>query len=114
MTIDVEALLGEMFDAGASVIAENGSEISGFAEQELKDVLTAITTIAENVAKNQKDPTTGYPAASGKALLQIQVLALDNVLMGIEDMTRITAQQAINAMLDVVKNVAGGALRALV
>ena len=47
-------------------------------------------------------------------VLQIQILALDNVLMGIEDMTRTTAQQAINAMLDVVKNVAGGALKALV
>ncbi len=114
MAIDFEQMLKDMLTAGGTVVAKNGLEISAYAEKELNQVVQAIVDIAQNVAENQKDPTQGYPAASGKALMQIQILSLENVLMGIEEMTKETAQQAINAMLDVVKNVAGGALKALI
>ncbi len=114
MSIDAEKLLKDMFEAGADVIRHNGLVMTELVENELKGVLAEIAQVAKDVEENLKDPTQGYPIESGKALLQNQIVSLNAVLMGIEEMVKTTAQQAINAVLDVIRSAAGGILKALV
>lgn len=72
-----------------------------------------IVEIGDNVALYKKDPAQGYSAEAGKILMDMQRLALANVIISISTMTMVMAEQAINAMLNVVASSLGGIVKTI-
>ena len=108
MALNVDDVFAAMMAAGKTVLADNWVEISAYADSEFKKMATQIVAIGENVAKHEVDPTQGYSAEAGKILLNMQRLATVNVLTGMTTMTAVTAQQALDAIMGVVKKTIGG------
>ena len=113
MNVNVDQLFDEMMKAGSGAFAENWGEISTYAESEFRKMAQQVTDIADNVAKHQKDPSQGYDAQAGKILMDMQRKSTANVLVAMSAMTLATAEQSINAMLDVVNKAVGGAISAI-
>lgn len=108
MSISVEEVFRSMMDAGASAFGDNWGDIATFAETEFRKMAQQVSDIASNVAAHAKDPAKGYDAQAGKILMDMQRLSTINVLVSMSAMTMVMVEQAINAMLDAVKNALGG------
>ena len=113
MTINVDAVYSAIMKAGQSAFADNWDEVGSYGETEFKKMAQQIVDIADNVAKYQHDEDQDYSANAGKILMNMQRLAMANVIIALTAMTLVTAQQAINDMLDVVKSTFGGVLKTI-
>lgn len=113
MTVNVDEVLSAMTAAGKQVFADNWGTISTYAETEFKKMSQQMVDIAANVAKHELDPSQGYSADVGKMLMDMQRLSTVSVLIAMSTMTMVAAQQALNAMLEIVKNTLGGVIGAI-
>lgn len=113
MTVNVDQVLEAVTAAGKQVFADNWGTISTYAETEFKKMSQQMVDIAANVAKHEADASQGYTAEVGKMLMDMQRLSTVNVLIAMSAMTLVAAQQALNAMLEIVKNTLGGVIGAI-
>ena len=113
MSISVDEVFQNMMSAGATSVGDNWGDISTFAETEFKKMAQQIVDIATNVAEHAVDPSKGYDADAGKILMNMQRLSTVNVLVAMSAMTMVMVEQAMNAMLDAVKNALGGVISAI-
>jgi hypothetical protein len=69
-----------------------------------------LESIATNVAAFELDPDTGYSAATGKILFQMQRTACESVLVALTHLTLIAVQKALNAIVKVLEDAFGTVL----
>lgn len=113
MPINVDDVFGKMMTAAGQAFGNGWDSIKGYAPAEFKKMAVQLVDIAENVAKYQLDPSTGYSAATGKLLFQMQRNATEGVLVAVSTLTLIMVQNAINAILAVLSQTFQAALGAV-
>ena len=94
-----------MSSEAAGAFGDGWDSIKNYAPGELKKLSVQLVEITKNVARNQIDSNEGYPIESGKILLKMTINALEAVLVAVSALTLIAVQNAINAILSVLKGV---------
>jgi hypothetical protein len=99
MAIDVSQVGGQMLSAALPILAKGGSSVKDYAEDQFKQIAQRIADIGEQrIEGNLSD-------SDAKALLDMQIKSTENVFLTVEGLTEIIIEQAINAALNVVKEV---------
>src|SRR4051794_11781147 len=88
-------------------------DAKAFLPTELRKIAVELVSIADNVAKFEADDSQGYPIATGKALLEMQKRATENVLIAVTALTIIALQDTLNAVLKAAKGVLGAVIDGL-
>jgi hypothetical protein len=104
MALNVESLVGSIVQAVKPVLAKHWSEVEPYAKTEAQKMAHALANITQLVASKSIDE------GQAKALLDMQKHASQAVLLTIEGIGLIAAQNAINAALGAVKGVVNGAI----
>lgn len=104
MSLDLEQLSQAMLTAAKGQVAENWPQIKDYAEQEAKK-------LAENLVLIEKLKLTQQISdEQAKLMHQMQRNATQAVLLSVQGMTELMAEQALNAALDAVKETVNAAL----
>ncbi len=104
MAIKVEDVLTQMLSAAKTEFGAGWDHIKAFAPAEFKKIAMQLVEIAENVGRFKLDPNDGYSPETGALLLKMQRNATESVLVGVTALTLLAVQNAINAVLKVIKN----------
>jgi hypothetical protein len=104
MALDVSTLASQMLGAALPFLKQGGSDIEDFAKEEFTKIAQQIVAIGENVGAGQLDE----PRA--KLLLDMQKNASATVLQSVKGLALVTAEQAINAALGVVRTAVNTAI----
>lgn len=99
MSLNIQDLLGPMLDAAKTVVGKQWPNIQNYVETEMKKIGEKILEIE----KMKLEGTTTEERA--KLLLDIQMNASKTVLLTVQGMTKIMAEQAINAALGAIRDV---------
>jgi hypothetical protein len=100
--MDVNNLTNRMITAGSALPGNIWSQMQSFAIPELKKIAIQIEAIVENHAD--------YTPAGAKALMDMQVKAAAGVIVAMTSLTLLAVQDALNAILDAVREFVNGAL----
>jgi hypothetical protein len=104
MSLDLEQLTQTMISAAKGQVADNWPQIKDYAEQEAKK-------LAENFVLIEKMKLTqSVSDEQAELMYQMQKNATKSVLLAVQGMTTLMAEQALNAALDAVKETVNGAL----
>lgn len=97
MSIDVEGIAGQMIGAVRDVVDDRWPTIQNLAADELRD-------LAQILARIEARKRTGIIGeAEATALFKVHKNATRVVLAGLQGMTLVLAEEAINAALNVIK-----------
>lgn len=102
MGIDVGTLTDKMIDAGKGLAGGIWAEMQTYAIPELKKIAIQIEALAE--------PDNGFKPEAIKLLFQMQVNAAVSVIVAMTALTMQLVQEAINAILDAVRDLVNGAV----
>ncbi|HEX5183966.1 MAG TPA: hypothetical protein VFW19_12560 [Allosphingosinicella sp.] len=100
--IDIDGVAAQAAQAMLQSLAGTGRDVASYAAQEAKKLATSAAEIAQMRATGEIDDE------EARLHLDIQARASRAVLMGIEGVALIGAEQAIDSALDVI----GGAIKA--
>lgn len=114
MSINLDDLLKNMLEAGQQTFGEGWDDVKSYAPVEFKKMAVQIKDIAENVARYKLDPQTGYSEETGHLLFKMQQNACESVIAAMTKLTLLAVQNAINAMLKVLRDSLGGAVRGII
>ena len=104
MSLNLEQLAAAMVNAAKGQITDNWPQIKDYAEQEAKK-------LAENFVLIEKQKLTNQLSDEQAELMhQMQKNASKAVLLSVQGMTTLMAEQALNAALDAVKTTVNTAL----
>lgn len=104
MALNIQDLLGPMLDAAKTVVGKQWPNIQNYAETEMKK-------IGEKILEIEKMKLEGTATEEkAKLLLDIQMNASKTVLLTVQGMAKIMAEQAINAALGAIKDIVNKAL----
>ena len=104
MELNSNKVYAKILGEASSAFGDGWDAIKTYAPGEFKKIATQLVEIAENVAKYQLDNSQGFSPETGKLLLKMQLNATEGVLVALSTLTFIAVQQAINGILDVLKN----------
>jgi hypothetical protein len=105
MSLDIEALLGAMLGAAKSVLSDKWPELKDYTETELRGIAEGIALIATLHADGS------ITEEQARILLEMKKNTARNVMLTIEGLGVLAAEQAINAALGVVRDTVNTALR---
>lgn len=108
MSLNVEDLVKQMLGAGEQAFGDGWNDVKGYAPVEFRKMAVQIKDIAENVAKYKLNPSTGYSEETGRLLFKMQQNACESVIAAMTKLTLLAVQNAINAMLKVLRDSLGG------
>lgn len=95
--IDFNQLLGDMSNAAASVLKAKWPEVKSYAEAEFRKIGHTIELIAREFAAGE------ITEEQATLLLDMQKGASRSVMITVEGMAVVAAEQAINAAFDAVR-----------
>lgn len=104
MSLNLEQLSQAMVNAAKGQVADKWPQIKDYAEQEAKK-------LAENFVLIEKLQLTQQVSAEQAELMhQMQINTTKGVLLSVQGMTTLMAEQALNAALDAVRDTVNTAL----
>lgn len=104
MDLDTGDIASSMLGAMQKVLGKYWHVVSAYAESESKKTAETLSTIAEELAKQQIDQE------QARALLEMQKHATRTVLLTIEGIGLVAAQTAINSAFDAISKVVNDAV----
>jgi hypothetical protein len=102
MAVDIDALGNSMIAAGRTLVGNIWEQMETFAIPELKKIAVQIAALA--------DPTTGWTPEARKLLFRMQVRSAVSVIVAMTSLMMLEVQNAINAILQAVKDVVNTAV----
>jgi hypothetical protein len=102
---DVEKIAQDMLAAALPQLVSGGNSVKDYAAQEFKKIASQIESIAEQRVKGT------LTDEGARALLEMQVNSTKGLLLVLEGLSLLVVEKAINAALDVVKDVVNTALK---
>ena len=103
MDISVEDIYNQIFNAAVEAFKDGWHAIKTYAPTEFRKMAVQLAEISENVALYKLDRTKGYSKKTGKLLFKMQRTASESVLVAITQLTLITVQKALNAIIRILK-----------
>lgn len=104
MTLKVDTLAKQMLGAALPILKEHARDADSFARTEFSKVALTIVSIQEQLASGQINPL------QAELLLEMQRIASRTVLLALKGMALLTAEEAMNAALNVVKTAVNSAV----
>lgn len=114
MEINADAIFDKMMAAAEGAFEEGWQAVKTYAPAEFKKMAVQLTEIAENVALYEVDQNKGYSPETGKVLFQMQRTACESVLVATTQLTMIAVQDALNAILKVLKDTFSGVISVVI
>ncbi len=114
MTIDMEDIFKQIMNSAEGAFEEGWGAIKVYAPAEFKKMALQLAEIAENVALYEVDHSKGYSVETGKLLFSMQRTACEGVLVALTQLTLITVQKALDAIMKVLKDTFKGIIAAVV
>ena len=102
--IDIDRLVHDMSIAAASVLKSKYPDVRSYAETEFRKIGHPIELIAREFAAGE------ITEEQASVLLDMQKGASRSVLLTVEGMAAVAAEQAINAAFDAVRQTVNGAV----
>jgi len=102
--IDLQQILNDSIEAVKPILGKSWKSFKPYAEHEFKKFAESAAFLAELRLTNKIDDD------ELKERLEIQRIALKNVMLAVEGIGLVTAQNAINAVIEIVKKAAKAAL----
>ncbi len=96
MQVDVDGLVDRMTAAGRGLAGGIWAEMESYAVPELKKIAIQVEAIAENHAQ--------YTLRHAEILFDVQFRAAVSVIVAMTSMTLVLVQNALNAIVDAVKD----------
>ncbi|MBB4098065.1 hypothetical protein [Sphingomonas kyeonggiensis] len=96
MSVDVNGLVDQMVTAGRGLAGGVWAQMQSYAIPELKKIAIQVEAIAENHAQ--------YTLQGAEILFDMQIRAAVSVIVAMTSMTLVMVQNAVNAILDAVKD----------
>ena len=96
MSVDVNGLVNQMVTAGRGLAGGVWAQMQSYAIPELKKIAIQVEAIAENHAQ--------YTLQGAAILFDMQIRAAVSVIVAMTSMTLVMVQNAVNAILDAVKD----------
>jgi len=103
-SLDVEQLVSEMAGAARGVLKSKWPAVQSFAESEFRKLGETVLLIGREVEKDE------ISEVEAESLLDMQKNAMRSVLLTIEGLGILAAEQAINAALEVGKPIINAAV----
>jgi hypothetical protein len=104
MALDVGTLAAQMLAAALPILKRDAQDAESFAKTEFTKIAQTIVSIGEQVAAGQINQQ------QAGLLLDMQTSASRNVLLALQGLALLAAEEAINAALAVVKTAVNTAL----
>ena len=104
MALDVGTLAAQMLGAALPILKKDAQDAESFAKTEFTKIAQTIVSIGEQVAAGQINQQ------QAGLLLDMQTSASRNVLLALQGLALLAAEEAINAALAVVKTAVNTAL----
>lgn len=114
MTLNADDIFNKMIGAAEGAFGEGWSAVKIYAPAEFKKMSVQLAEIAKNVAVYQIDNTQGYSPETGKLLFQMQRTACESVLVAVTHLTLLAVQNALNAIIKVLKDTFEGIISTIV
>ncbi|WLQ16179.1 hypothetical protein O5O45_09655 [Hahella aquimaris] len=114
MEINANDIYEKIIQAAEASFKEGWLAVKSYAPAEFKKMSVQLADVAQNVALYQIDKNQGYSPKTGKILVKMQRTSCESVLVAITQLTLITVQKALNAIMKVLKDAFGGVLAAVV
>ncbi|HEY4930579.1 MAG TPA: hypothetical protein VII23_03325 [Terriglobales bacterium] len=105
MSLDAGALGSKMLAAALPILKKNAVDAESFASVEFKKIAQTMVSIEEMLAAGQINQQ------QAQLLLDMQKSASRSVLLTLKGLALLTAEEAINAALDIVKGVVNAAVK---
>jgi len=104
--MEVDQLFNSMMGVASDAFGDGWESIKSYAPGEFKKLAVQMKDIVENVAiyDPQNPDQGGYPLESGKIILKMAINAMESVLVAVSSLTLIAVQNAINGILQVLKD----------
>jgi hypothetical protein len=97
MSLDVEQLVRQMAGAASAVLKSKWPDVRSFAETEFRKLGETVLLIGRELANGE------ISQAEAETLLDMQKNAMRNVLLTVEGLGILAAEQAINAAFDAAR-----------
>jgi hypothetical protein len=104
MTLDIKALVDAMLGAMKPILQKSWKDVSEYATVESQKMAHTLASIAELRLAGKIDDE------QAATLLEMQKHAMRAVLLAVEGVGLVAAQNAINAALDALKDTVNGAI----
>jgi hypothetical protein len=104
MKLDVKKIAFDMLEAMKVAVGDNIEEVRKLADDELEDFAKRTANLAERVAEGKITPD------QARAILKIRKNAVETVLLAITGIGIVSAQDAINAAIGVLKKAINSAI----
>ena len=104
MAATAEQIFDKIMGAAEASFKDGWSAVRDYAPAEFRKMAIQIEEIASNVAKYKLDPNEGYSPETGKLLFKMQRQACERVLVAVTQLTMISVQKALDAVVKVLKN----------
>lgn len=114
MNINADEIYNKMMSAAEDSFKDGWSAVKTYAPAEFKKMSLQLAEIAHNIALYEIDNTQGYSPETGKILFKMQRTACESVLVAVTHLTVIAVQNAINAILQALKETLGGVIATVV
>jgi hypothetical protein len=102
--LNIPELLERMLEAAAEPLQDHFDEAKDFAQQSFKSILENAELVATKTAAGD------ITEEQAKILLRMQITSAQTVLLTIEGIGLLAAQRAVNAAIQVVKDLVNGLL----
>ncbi len=103
MAAAADEIFEKIMGAAEASFKDGWGAVRQYAPAEFRKMAVQIEEIAVNVAKYKLDPNEGYSPQTGKLLFKMQRQACESVLVAVTQLTMISVQKALDAIVGVLK-----------
>jgi len=113
MKISADEVYSKIMEAAEAAFQDGWQEVKVYAPAEFRKMAVQLEEIAENVTLYELDNSQGYSPETGKVLFRMQRTACESVLVAITRLTLIAVQDAMDAIVRVLKEAFAGVVAAV-
>lgn len=114
MSVNADDVFNKMMGAAEGAFNEGWDAVKIYAPAEFRKMSVQIAEIAKNVTIYQIDNTQGYSPETGKLLFQMQRNSCEAVLVAVTRLTLLAVQNALNAIIKVLRDTFQGIISTIV
>jgi hypothetical protein len=104
MAATADKIFDKIMSAAEASFKDGWSAVQQYAPAEFRKMAVQLEEIATNVAKYKADPEEGYSPQTGKLLFKMQRQACESVLVAVTQLTMISVQKALDAIVKVLRS----------
>lgn len=114
MNVNANDIYDKIMNAAEGAFKDGWQAVKGYAPTEFNKMSIQLAEIAKNVALYELDNNQGYSPQTGKILFSMQRTACESVLVAVTNLTLLAVQEALNAIIKVLKDAFAGAIAAVI